>query len=488
MNRKTPSKHNNDISELDTIPPNANSEASTSSESVASSNNTTSAFDNGTSVHKKLALLAIPTFGQLIAEPTFVLIDTAIVGHVSDSALAGLSLGSTVVLTAVGLCVFLAYSTTSQVARLFGAGKKQQGLQAGMNGLWLSLCIGMVLAALLFVCAELLCGFLGGRGETLQQATIYTQMVLLGVPGMLLVYAANGIFRGLQKVSITLIAAVSGALVNTILDVLFVLVWGWGIAGSGIATAIAQWFMGLFLLIPAVKWTLAGGASLKPSMRGIASAGGNGFPLFVRTLALRVALVASVMAAASMGTEVLAAYQVVNAAWNFTVNALDSIAIAGQTLVGSELGARAYGRARMLTQDTARAGFVVGIVVGVVFAALGLVAGQLFSPNPSIQVLVTAGMVAVGVMMPLQGWMWALDGILIGAGDFRYLAFTCGASALVHIAALVVLVFAVGPYLPDDLARIAALWLVMGVFLMGGRGLANGLRAKGDFWMKNAVL
>ena len=115
-------------------------------------------------------------------------------------------------------------------------------------------------------------------------------------------------------------------------------------------------------------------------------------------------------------------------------------------------------------------------------------AGQLFSPNPSIQVLVTAGMVAVGVMMPLQGWMWALDGILIGAGDFRYLAFTCGASALVHIAALVVLVFAVGPYLPDDLARIAALWLVMGVFLMGGRGLANGLRAKGDFWMKNAVL
>ena len=305
MNRKAPSKHNNDISELDTIPP---SEASTSSESVASSNNTTSAFDNGTSVHKKLALLAIPTFGQLIAEPTFVLIDTAIVGHVSDSALAGLSLGSTVVLTAVGLCVFLAYSTTSQVARLFGAGKKQQGLQAGMNGLWLSLCIGMVLAALLFVCAELLCGFLGGRGETLQQATIYTQMVLLGVPGMLLVYAANGIFRGLQKVSITLIAAVSGALVNTILDVLFVLVWGWGIAGSGIATAIAQWFMGLFLLIPAVKWTLAGGASLKPSMRGIASAGGNGFPLFVRTLALRVALVASVMAAASMGTEVLAAY------------------------------------------------------------------------------------------------------------------------------------------------------------------------------------
>ena len=451
-------------------------------------NNAPSLHNNSSSVNKKLALLAIPTFGQLIAEPAFVLIDTAIVGHVSDSALAGLSLGSTVVLTAVGLCVFLAYSTTSQVARLFGAGKKKAGLQAGMNGLWLSLAIGVVLASFLFVFAESLCGFLGGKGETLQQATIYTQMVLLGVPGMLLVYAANGIFRGLQKVNITLVAAVAGALLNTVLDILFVIEWGWGIAGSGIATAIAQWFMGLFLVIPAVYWARRGGATLKPSLSGIVSAGGEGFPLFLRTLALRAALVASVMAAASMGTEVLAAYQVVNAAWNFTVNALDSIAIAGQTLVGAELGAQEYDRARKLTNGTARAGFVVGVVVGIVFALLGLVAGQLFSPNPSIQLLVSAGMIAVGILMPLQGWMWALDGILIGAGDFLYLALTCTVSACIHIVALLVLVFCIDPLLPSDVIRIALLWAVMGVFLMGGRGIANGLRSKGDTWMKNAAL
>lgn len=201
-----------------------------------------------------------------------------------------------------------------------------------------------------------------------------------------------------------------------------------------------------------------------------------------------VELLASVVAAASMGTEVLASYQVVNAAWNFTVNALDSIAIAGQTLVGAELGARAYGRARVLTKDTARAGFVVGCVVGLLFALIGLGAGQLFSPNPSIQLLVAGGMVAVGIMMPLQGWMWALDGILIGAGDFRYLALSCTASAIVHIGALGILVFCINPYLPNDLTRIVVLWLVMGVFLMGGRGVANGLRARCDTWMKNAVL
>ena len=436
------------------------------------------------SIHKKLLLLAIPTFGQLAAEPVFVLIDTAIVGHVSDSALAGLSLGSTVVLTAVGLCIFLAYSTTSQVARLFGAEKRREGLQAGMNGLWLSLCIGLVLAAVLFMGAETLCALLGGTGETLNQGAVYVQTVVLGVPGMLLVYAANGVFRGLQKVGITLVAAVGGALLNTVLDVLFVIVWGWGIAGSGIATAIAQWFMGIFLCVPAIRYALQGGASLKPQLAGIAHAGGDGLPLFVRTLALRAGMVASVMAAASMGPAVLASYQVINATWNFAANALDSVAIAGQTLVGAEIGARAYERARTLTQDTARAGLVLGVVVGVLFAVLGTVAAPLFSPSPSIQALVTAGMIAAGVVIPLAGWMWALDGILIGAGDFRYLAATVTAAAAVTVGALLVLVLFISPQLPNDLVRIEALWITMGIFLMGGRAVANGIRARGNAWMQ----
>lgn len=455
---------------------------------IACMNNAPSLHNNPSSVNKKLALLAIPTFGQLIAEPTFVLIDTAIVGHVSDFALAGLSLGSTIILTAVGLCVFLAYSTTSQVSRLLGAKRTREGLQAGMNGLWLSLCIGIVLAIVLFLFAEPICYFLGGREETLNQAVIYTQLVVLGVPGMLLVYAANGIFRGLQKVSITLVVAVSGAAINAVLDVLFVIVWGWGIAGSGIATAIAQWAMGLFLVVPAVRWVIQGGASVVPQITGIIEAGGDGFPLFLRSVALRVALVAGVMAAASMGTEVLAGYQVVNAIWNFAANALDSVAIAGQTLVGAELGAREFERARTLTSFTSRAGIVVGIGVGVVLVILGLVAGQLFSPNPEIQALITAGMVATGVLMPLQGWAWALDGILIGAGDFRYLAFGCTAAALSYIAVLIILIFLVAPELPNDIVRMAALWIVLSVVLIGGRGLVNYLRSRGDTWMKNAVV
>ena len=405
------------------------------------------------STNRRIMALALPTFGQLIAEPTFILIDTAIVGHIGDAALAGLSIGSTIILTAVGLCIFLAYSTTAQVAHLLGAGRRREGLQAGIDGLWLALSIGTVLGLGLFAAAEPLCRALGGQGEVLEQAVTYTRAIVLGAPGMLMVYAANGIFRGLQKVRITLIAAVGGAVVNTVLDVLFVIVLNWGIAGSGVATLVAQWFMGLFLVIPAILWSRADGASLRPRLAGIAAAGGDGLPLFIRTLAIRAAMVTTVACAARMGTAVLAGFQAVNSSWNFAMNMLDSVGIAGQTLVATALGAGSVQQARRLTRATGRA-------------------------------LIAVGMVTMGIFFPLQGWMMAIDGILIGARDYRYLAVTCTLTAVVYVTLILILANMVTPALTSDLMRTAVLWAAFNVVLMGGRGLSNGLRVRSDAWMK----
>ena len=413
-----------------------------------------SVHSNSTSIHRQIIALALPTFGQLIAEPTFILIDTAIVGHIGDAALAGLSIGSTIILTAVGLCIFLAYSTTAQVAHLLGAGHRREGLQAGIDGLWLAL------------------------------SMTYTRAIVLGAPGMLMVYEANGIFRGLQKVRITLIAAVSGAVLNTALDVLFVIVFHWGIAGSGAATLIAQWYMGLFLVIPAILWARADGASLRPRLSGIAAAGSDGLPLFVRTLAIRAAMVTTVACAARMGTSVLAGFQAVNSSWNFAMNMLDSVGIAGQTLVATTLGAGNVKQARKLTAATGRAGLVTGALIGLTLAIIGLFAGHFFSPTPHIQTLIAVGMVTMGVFFPLQGWMMAIDGILIGARDYRYLALTCTLTAAVYMALVLALAGMMTPMIPNDMLRTALLWATFNVVLMGGRGLFNGLRVHSDAWMK----
>ncbi|MCI1644501.1 MATE family efflux transporter [Bifidobacterium crudilactis] len=428
--------------------------------------------------------LAIPTFGQLIAEPAFILIDTAVVGHIGDASLAGLSIGSTILLTTVGLCVFLAYNTTSQVAALMGAGHKRRGIEAGIDGMWLALIIGTAASLLLFFFGGELCALMGARGQVLVQAELYLQAIIFGLPGMLIVYAANGIFRGMRKVRITLVAAIVGAVVNTVLDLLFVLVFHWGIVGSGIATLIAQWVMGIMLAIPALVWARKFGASWKPRLEGIASSAGDGFPLFIRTLALRLSMVMTVVLATHMGEQVLAAYQAVNSTWNFALNMLDAIGIAGQALVATSIGARDRDEARHMTREAARAGFLAGILIGVGMVVLGLIASPLFSANPHVQMLITVGMIVQAVFLPLAGWMWALDGILIGAEDYRFLAYSCTLTAAVYL--LTLWAAAAVPW-PDDVWRIGMLWALISVVFIGVRAICNGLRVRSDIWIERAI-
>lgn len=437
-------------------------------------------------VYRRIAALAIPTFGQLIAEPAFVLIDTAIVGHIGADALAGLSVGSTILLTTVGLCVFLAYGTTSHVARLIGAGRRKEGLEAGIDGLWLAAIIGATVSVALFALSEPLCWAMGARGAVLDNATAYLRSVVFGLPGMLLVYAANGIFRGLKKVRITLIAAVAGALANTALALLFVPVLKLGIVGSGLATLLAQWFMGIFLLMPALAWARADGAEVRPRWDGVLRSAGDGVPLFLRTLALRACMVGTVVVATHMGVAVLAAYQAVNSSWNFVINMLDAIGVAGQALVATELGAGRRHTARAMTRASALAGLVGGVCIGVALALVGWLAAPLFSPDPEVQRLIVAGMVTLAVFLPLGGWMWALDGILIGAGDFRYLAATCGLTAAIYLPALAGLSTLDARLGLDDLARTVALWAAINILFIGLRAVFNGLRARGDRWMRVA--
>lgn len=408
--------------------------------------------------------LAIPTFGQLIAEPAFVLIDTAIVGHIGGQALAGLSVGSTIVLTVVGLCVFLAYSTTTQVGRLLGAGKRGEGLEAGIDGLWLAGIIGVVVSVALFVIARPLCTAMGAQGSVLHNAVDYVRAVVFGIPGMLLVYAANGIFRGLQKVRITLIAAMVGAILNTLLDLLFILGFGWGVFGSGVATLISQWFMAVALIVPSVLWTRAEGARLQPRLSGVLNSAGDGAVLFLRTLALRACLVA-------------------NSSWNFVLNMLDAIGIAGQTLVAAQIGARKEDEAMRLTRIAGKAGLCGGTVIGIGLMIAGWCASPLFSQSTEIQHLLTVGMMVVGVTLPLAGWMWAVDGILIGAGDYRYLALTCAATAAIYVPCLVTIGWICDAMQASSALRMALLWLAVNLLFVGLRAIFNGFRIGTSTWL-----
>ncbi|MFD0704489.1 MATE family efflux transporter [Alloscardovia venturai] len=443
--------------------------------------------NHAASARRQLAAIAIPTLGQLIAEPIFVLIDTALVGRIGDIALAGLSIGSTIILTSVGLCLFLAYSTTAKVSMLMGAGRTRDGLQAGVAGMWLALGIGIALMATLVSAAYPLSFAMGAQTSVLDGAVVYVQTASLGIPGTLMAYAANGMLRGLKKPGITLWSAISGALINVILDVVFIFGLGWGVMGSGIATCIAQWVMCIILLAYLAPVLRRNKISLKPLLSDVKDSAGDGAMLFVRTAAIRVGMVATVMVATAMGTTVLASYQAVNSSWNLALNILDAIGVGGQALIGTAIGAKDIPQIHSLLKEIEYAGIRWGVYVGVGFALFGWFAAPLFTTEPSTAHIIAISMIVVGIFFPYHGWLWALDGVLIGAGDFAYLAKACTLAALVHVCVLVIAWRVTVAMSAPPLVQSVALWLVFNIVFMGVRGLGNILRAHKDTWIYRAI-
>jgi putative MATE family efflux protein len=375
--------------------------------------------------------------------------------------------------------VFLAYGTTAAVARRVGAGDLRAALAQGVDGVWLALGLGVAVALVGLVLAPQVVAAFGGSAEVAEQAVTYLRWSLPGLPAMLVVLAASGVLRGLQDTRTPLAVAAVGAAANVVLSVALVHGAGMGIAGSALGTVLAQLGMAAAFLVVVVRAAKASGAALRPDLAGIRRVGRVGVPLLVRTLTLRAALLVTTYVAVAQGDEPLAAHQVALTVWAFLALALDAVAIAGQALTGKALGAGDAAGARAATSRM----LVWGVGAGVVFGGgllltRGLLA-PLFSPEPGVQEALTAALVVVAVTQPLAGYVFVLDGVLIGAGDGRYLS-VAGALALVAYLPLAALVL-LSPV--EGTAGLVWLWVVFGGGFMLARAGTLWRRARTDDWM-----
>lgn len=430
-------------------------------------------------VDRQILGLAVPALGALVAEPLFVLVDSAVVGRLGTTELAGLSLASTLLVTVVGLCVFLAYATTAVVARRLGAGDQRGALQVGVDGLWLAAGLGVLLAAVALLVAPWAVGALGATGDVADQAVTYLRSSAPGLPGMLVVLAATGALRGMRDTTTPLVVAGVGAAVNAALNVLLVYGLHLGIAGSGAGTAATQTAMGVALTIVVVRGARSAGASLRPAPGGILAGVRTGTPLLLRTLSLRAAILLTVWVATSLGPVALAGHQVVNAIWGFVAFALDALAIAAQALIGHALGAGDTGLVRALLRRTLAWGVGAGVVLGVLTGGLGWWLSAAFTSDPDVRHAVTLSLAVAALLMPVAGWVFVLDGVLIGAGDGRFLA----AAGMVTLVAYVPFALAVRAWAPDGWVGLAWLWAAFAGVFMVARAVTTGLRARRDTWM-----
>ncbi|WP_448073969.1 MATE family efflux transporter [Georgenia yuyongxinii] len=433
----------------------------------------------GRLLDRQILALALPALGALVAEPLFVLVDSVMVGHLGTAELAGLALSSTLLTTAVGIFIFLAYATTAATARRIGAGDRAGAVAAGVDGMWLGLGLGLLTAAAAFAAAPWIVQAMGAPTAVAPHAVAYLRASAPGLPGMLLVLAATGTLRGLLDTRTPFVVAVAGALANIALNAAFIYGLGLGVAGSGLGTAVAQTGMALALGVVVLRGARGLGVSLRPHAAGVWSAALTGAPLFVRTLTLRLAILATVAVATSLGAVTLAAHQVVNAMWGLAAFGLDALAIAAQALVGRGLGAGDVPQVRAVMRRCLQWGTGAGAALGVVLAAAGWWLAPLFTADDDVRLAAAVGLAVAGACLPIAGWVFMLDGVLIGAGDGRYLAWAGVVTLVVYLP----LAWAVQAYAPDGVAGLAWLWAAFGGAFMAARAVTTGLRARGTAWM-----
>ncbi|MFF1571568.1 MATE family efflux transporter [Leifsonia sp. NPDC058292] len=434
-------------------------------------------------VDRDILRLAVPALGALVAEPVFLLADSAMVGHLGVTPLAGLGIASAVLQTIVGLMVFLAYSTTPAVARRLGAGDVRGAVAAGVDGSWLALALGMLLAAAGWLASPWLVSLFGASPAVSAAASTYLQLSMLGLPAMLLVFAATGLLRGLQDTRTPLVVAVAGFAVNIVLNYLFIYPLGWGIAGSAAGTVVAQWAMALVYVVIVARHARRVGAPLLPHHTGVAHSARSGGWLLLRTASLRAAMLFAVFTATGLGPDELAAFQVTMTVFATIAFALDALAIAAQALVGKGLGAGDLENVRAVLRRCLQWGVGAGVVFGAIVVVLSPFAAGLFTNDPSVASLLPVALAIIGVGAPLGGYVFVLDGVLIGAGDARYLALT----GLTNVAVFVPLALMVGAWGGHDAAGLAWLTAAFAFGYLGARAVTLGLRAHTTRWMRPGV-
>lgn len=422
---------------------------------------------------REILRLAVPALGALAAEPLYVLTDTAIVGHLGTPQLAALALAATVLTAVVALCNFLAYGTTAQVARLHGAGLEDRAAQIAAQALWLALAVGVALALAVAALAHPLMLVIGGTGDAARTAERYLRLSAPGLPCALVALAGQGYLRGVDRLRAPLVILVVANLVNVGLELLLVYGLGLGLDGSALGTVVAQAGMGAAFAALLLR---AGGPSVsrRPragDLRGLLRLGGD---LLVRTGSLLLAFTLAGAVLARTSAAALAAHQIAFQLFVFLALVLDAIAIAGQIITGRALGAGDAAGATVAARRMIGWSLAVGCLFGALLLGLTSVLPRAFTGDRDVLAQARDLWPLFAVLQPAGAVVFALDGILIGAGDTRFIARAMAFSALVCFA-------------PVALASLAFGWGVTGVWaaidiLMLARLATMTVRFRGGRW------
>lgn len=422
---------------------------------------------------RRLAVLALPALGALAVEPLYVLVDTAIVGRLGTDPLASLALASIALLTVVAGCNFLAYGTTQRVAHRLGADDPTGAADAGVQALWVTAAIGLPATLALVVLARPIGAALGGNGVVLDGATTYLRIGAVGLPFVLVTLAGQGVLRGHTDLRTPLVILAAANALNVVLEIVAVYVLDLRLAGSAWSTVVAQAFMaGWFGVV--VRRRLRPARARRPVWAEMAPLLSAGRHLVQRVGTMLMVIVVAAAVAARVDTPTLAAHQIVMQSFNLLALVLDALAIPAQTLVAGALGAGERAHADRIGRAVVRLAVVSGVVLAVGVVLLAPALPWAFTRDGAVISRAAAGLVILAITQLPAALAMSLDGVLIGAGDYRFLSRAAAVNALVFapVAALTLGVPALG---------IVGVWAAMFAW-MCSRAVANRMRFRSGAW------
>ena len=386
--------------------------------------------------------LAVPALVVLAAEPLYVLVDTALVGHLGRLPLAGLAAGGTILSTAAILGNFLAYGTTGRAARRYGAGDRAGAVAEGVQASWLALAAGLLFIVAAQLLAGPVCRALAGwstdGAAIARDAELWLRIASFGAPSVLLSLAGNGWMRGVQDTRRPLVYVLSANVGSAGLGAILVYPAGLGLAGSAIANVTAQTAAATLFVLALLRQRVP----LRPHPAVLTAQLAVGRDLVLRTLSMQLCFTSAAAVAARFGAAALGAHQIALQLWNFCALLLDSIAVAAQSLIGADLGAGRIVSARHSARRIAVAGGVCGAVLAVLIGAGAPVLPRLFSDSAQVHDQAMLAWPWFVALLPVAGVVFAVDGVLIGAGDVRYLRNLTLASTLCGFLPMIWLAYA----------------------------------------------
>jgi putative MATE family efflux protein len=380
---------------------------------------------------RRIAGLAFPALGVLAAEPLYLLFDLAVVGRLGALSLAGLAIGGLVLALVSSQLTFLSYGTTARAARFFGAGDRGSAVGEGVQATWLAVGIGVLVVAVIEAAAVPLLRLIADGGEIADMALPWLRIAILGAPAILISLAGNGWMRGVQDTARPLRYVIAGFALSAVLCP--TLVYGWlglprmELAGSAVANLVGQWLAALLFC----RALLAERVPLRVDFTVLRAQVVMGRDLLVRTLAFQACFVSAAAVAARFGAASVAAHQVVLQLWGFLALVLDSLAIAAQSLVGAALGAGQLAHAKSVAWRVTIFSTLAAAVLATAFAVGASVLPTLFTDDRSVLDAIGVPWWFLVAQLPIAGIVFALDGVLLGAGDAKFMRNATLVSALV---------------------------------------------------------